>query len=107
MSECATHGCSDAARWECCGQVLCRAHGIEAAIRTGRPAQFLGSAVVVDDQAVAEAGDTVSVWDDLESSWESIDIDDSAAIEQLVVCAIEQGKTQAMELARLREAAAR
>jgi hypothetical protein len=107
MSECATHGCGELARWECCGQVLCRAHGIEAAIRTGRPAQLLGSAVVADDQAVADAGDPVSVWDELEANWGSMSIDDADAVEQLVVCAIEQGKSQAMELARLREAAAR
>jgi len=104
MSVCTDHGCTEPARWECCGAMLCRAHGIEAAIRTGRPAQLLAGAVVADDQAVEDAVDPLSVWDDLEAGWLAIDIDDSAAIEQLVTCALEQGKSQAMELARLRGA---
>ena len=100
MNTCSIHGCPDTAGWRQEGKDYCRAHALEAAIRTGRP-MTLVCPMEADDQAV-DATDPVSVWDELTAGWESMAIDDHNAVEQLVVCCLEQGKSQAMELARLR-----
>ena len=112
MSTCTEHGCTEPARWECCGAMLCRAHGIEAAIRTGRPAQLLAGAVVADDQAVKVevkscvvvegAADPCKVWEEIDSHWETVSLEDFDEVESIVNWAIEQGMAQAEELKRLR-----
>lgn len=99
MKECTASGCGSEARWESDGKLLCACHAMEHAISRRRPAQLLPPDR--DDQAEPAA---VSVWDELTSAWESMSIDDHEAVEQLVVCLLEQGKQQEMELLRMRGA---
>jgi hypothetical protein len=98
---CDNHGCDQEARWTQEGRRYCRKHGTDAAIRTGRPIQRLP--FVADDQAHTPDGahDPVDVWDELEAQWWQTP-DEPDSIEEYVFCLIDQGKTQAMELARLR-----
>ena len=101
---CSIHGCDETAGWRQEGRDYCRAHALEAAIRTGRP-----MALVCPMQATEPApseGPPTAVWDHLSAVWDGIDLADGDAVEQLVTCALEQGMTQAMELARLRGGAA-
>lgn len=109
---CETHGCDQQARWTQEGRRYCRKHGTDAAIRTGRPIQRLP--FVADDQAQTPDGaptvpdgapDPVDVWDELEAQWWQTP-SEPTSIEEYVFCLIDQGKTQAMELARLREGVA-
>lgn len=57
---------------------------------------------VVDDQD--DGPDPVAVWDELEQDWSDADALIPPTIRELVESMLEQGKTQAMELARVRKA---
>lgn len=57
----------------------------------------------LDDQD--DGPDPVAVWDELDDGWAGADLSDvPAAVRELVEAMLEQGKTQAMELARVRRA---
>lgn len=59
----------------------------------------------LDDQD--DGPDPVAVWDELDDGWAGADLSDvPASVQELVESMLEQGKTQAMELARVRRAVA-
>lgn len=90
MHGCTDVGCDAEGRWLHDGRRVCRSHGLDRMIRTGRPA------VLAPPEPAEQAPSEVTVWDELQAELEAISfdgLDDTGRrLREIAWSAIENGR---------------